>query len=740
MKKIVLFLLIQVSLIQLIYAQAPIDWNKFLSRNDLVWNILPSSWDNAPFLGNGCLGTIFWMNQKGALHFEVSRNDLYDHRKIDGVLGLYTRCRLPNGHFELSFGNEKPEGNMRLDLWNAEANAIVISNGKRMKIRCFTHAQKNVIILEIEGTEKHQLIWVPDSSKSTRTKPPVNLRTYPAQVLQTLNGCNVSVQEMPEDIQYQTSGQGAGQYATAWKGVKTGNAKTTYYISLSISYPGRTAVKDAVDLVNTSAQEGLVAQKKDHRAWWHAYYPKSFLSVPDAMIESFYWIQMYKMASASRQGRPLLDLMGPWFRTTGWPAIWWNLNVQLAYWPYYMSNHLEEASPLPEIIWNQRQNLAQNAAPYSNDSYAIGRATALDLVSPVGSEVGNLPWVMHNLWIHYRSSMDDEFLKNRLFPLMKGSFNYLNHIVIKHPDGSLSLPKTASPEYTDAVENSTYTLACLRWLATTLISADARLRSNDPITIDCKKLLSHLVPYPVNDSTGFMVGKDMPFVKSHRHWSHLFMIYPFNEYSWDNAEQAPLIKKSLENWLSKPQAFAGYSWLGAASILSAGGKGNEAVNYLHSFLKRAPLPNTLYREGSPVIETPLAFARSLQEMVMTSYKNILRIFPGLPSNWGNVNFVDFRAEGAFLVTAQRKNGITTFIKIKSLAGEPCRVATGMKGKIKILGKNKSFKDLGNGIVELDIHKGETDILYSGDKIPLMEIAPVEYTTKVSAWGEKNPSL
>jgi hypothetical protein len=66
-----------------------------------------------------------------------------------------------------------------------------------------------------------------------------------------------------------------------------------------------------------------------------------FVSMPDTRMEGFYHIQMYKMASATRPGRPALDLMGPWFRTTPWAKIWWNLNIQLAYWPQLTGNRME---------------------------------------------------------------------------------------------------------------------------------------------------------------------------------------------------------------------------------------------------------------------------------------------------------------------------------------------------------------------------------------------------------------
>ena len=62
--------------------------------------------------------------------------------------------------------------------------------------------------------------------------------------------------------------------------------------------------------------------------------------MPDTQLESFYWIQMYKLASATRADRPAIDTLGPWYRSTPWPGIWWNLNIQLSYWPVYTANRL----------------------------------------------------------------------------------------------------------------------------------------------------------------------------------------------------------------------------------------------------------------------------------------------------------------------------------------------------------------------------------------------------------------
>ena len=731
-------------------AAEAVDWPAFLQRNDMVWEQFPSKWDNAPFIGNGTLGTIFWkQDNTGTFKFQIGRSDLYDHRRISGDYSvLFAQYRLPNGYFELSFGPSKPGGDMRLDLWNAEVLGHVVTGDTKWKIRSFTHARSNVIVVELHnpnpsgGSVAPVLTWFPEEAKTTRDRglPRDGVMAYPPQLQKRVNGINVSVQEMPEDAQYHTDGLGAGQYATAWTSVELANGHILYLISMGLSYPGQTAEREAVDLVLKAKSMGLPALEKSHREWWHAYYPKSFLSIPDGALESFYWIQMYKMGSASHRGGPIIDLMGPWWMKTGWPAIWWNLNIQLTYWPFYMSNHLEEAEPLHETLWNGCKALAENAAPHQADSYAIGRATGPQLIQPVGNEVGNLPWTMHNLWLYYRSTMDDSFLRKKLFPLMKGSFNYLRHIAVEQPDGKLGLPGTASPEYTDKAVNCSYTLACFRWLAGAIIEADARLKANDPIARECRTVLDKLVPYEIDPQTGVMIGKDIPFVNSHRHWSHLFMIYPFHEWDWANPKQRPLMEKSLNNWTSKPEKFAGYSWLGAASMHASAGEGDQALEFLHSFLQKSPQPNTLYREGSPVIETPLACARTVQEMLMTSYGNCIRVFPGVPSSWTDVSFADLRAEGAFLVSAARKAGVTQFITIKSLAGEPLRVRTDFSGAVQAQGARKfTVKDLGNGVVAIDLAKGETVALYSGTKPADTAVKPVARAGEFTPWGQ-NKSL
>ena len=127
--------------------------------------------------------------------------------------------------------------------------------------------------------------------------------------------------------------------------------------------------------------------------------------------ENFYWIQMYKLASATRGDRALIDNTGPWLSETPWPNAWWNLNVQLTYWALNASDHLDLAASLENALYNHIDQLRLNIpAAYRHNSLGIGVASNLEcMTTTVGipgkgkAQVGLLPWACHNL-LAYLSS------------------------------------------------------------------------------------------------------------------------------------------------------------------------------------------------------------------------------------------------------------------------------------------------------------------------------------------------
>ena len=81
------------------------------------------------------------------------------------------------------------------------------------------------------------------------------------------------------------------------------------------------------------------------------------------------------------------------------------------------------------------------------------------------------------------------------------------------------------------------------------------------------------------------------------------------------------------------------------------------------------------------LEGNFAFAAGIQEMLLQSHTGIVRIFPAIPASWKNVSFKNLRAMGAFLVSAEKKNGQVINIRVFSEQGGLLRIASPVDGKI-----------------------------------------------------------
>lgn len=681
-----------------------IPWAEFLARHDPVWGKPPQSFYEAPFLGNGMLGTSIRQSGPDELRWDIGRGDSEQHLPGIGTGGAQNR--LPIGHFVLKFQGQITGCDLRLGLWNAELRGTVKTSKGSISICSLVHARDAAIFVEATPAngETVEWRWVPEeaihpgaeSERKNKSERFFNLPRNPEPFAVASSDGQMWVQPIRD----------RAETVTAWKIIRMGDTQRLY-VTVAHTWHGESAQPEAQNTLRQITRADFDSWLSGHRDWWHAYYPASFLTLPDPYWESYYWIQIYKLACATRADGMVIDVTGPWLQPTPWPGTWWNLNVQLSYWAPVTGNRLELVESLRRSMREHLPDLiASVPSECRNDCAAIGHETGqsrlLSPISPPGSqafEVGNLTWVCHNLWLYYRMSMDDAFLRDELYPLLRRSINFYLRSLETGADGKLHLPKTYSPEY-DRTPDCNYDLSLLRWGLQTLLVATDRLKIDDPLRPTWRQTLEKLTEFP-QDSTGLMIGRGMPYSRSHRHYSHLLMIYPLQVLTPEQPGGAELIDKSLTHWHALQGAHAGYSFTGGASIAAVLGQGDRALEFLERY-KKYIKPNTMYQEAGPCIETPLSCAQSLHDMLLQSWGGTLRVFPAVPEAWKDVTFHNFRAEGAFLVSASRKDGKTRWVRLKSLAGEPCR--------IRVDGKDRTLK----------LAKGEEIVLGEGD----CTVAPV----------------
>ena len=712
---------------------AQVDWPAFLARHDLVWSKLPARWEEGAFIGNGRLGANIFV-QEGTFAWEVNRTDV-SHSGSSGAQ------RYPMGRAALKTKGRVTGGNVRVDLWNAEARGTVRTDQGQVAWRSFTATEPGVIVIELESTggEEADLAWIPAKAVPPReayrkSAVPEDLQ-HPEAVVQQSELGTTTVQEF----------RGGGAFAvTLGQGKSTGSTRT---VLISVGYaaqPAAAVAEAQADSKRASAQNAT-ALADQHRRWWHAYYPVSFVSFPDARLESFYWIQVYKLGSAMRADGPVLDLMGPWFRATPWPRIWWNLNVQLTYAPLMVANRLDLAESLFSNLDRKRDQLRANAPEALRpDAAVIGRSSGPEMDRPVdlatggsgaGLEAGNLPWVMFLYWKFYRVQMDDAILRDRVMPLLAPTMGFYLGYLKKDANGKYHLPKTHSPEFAD-VPDANYDLGFLKWGLQTLIASCERLKLDDPRLPRWREVLANLTPFPV-DQTGLMIGAGRNLDASHRHYSHLVAIYPLHLLTPDDPANRALTQKSLAHWFSMPEAHKGYSNTGAASMHAMLGDGAAAVDQLNRLLNTWIHPNTLYTEAGPVIETPLSAMSSIHELFLQDWGGKLRVFPAVPATWSDASFAKLRADGGFIVSAVRRGGKTVSVEIESVGAEPCRVLIpGWQMPVVRQhsgGATPAVKKTGDGEFTVELKKGERVVLTPDATTPLL--APTPVATPAS---EQNP--
>ena len=723
--------------------QTQIDWPAFLARHDMVWDSLPKNFDCGAFLGNGMLGATIYQESDNRLRFEMGRADVTEHRRDN--------ARLPIGGLVLTTSGKISGGTMRLDLWNAEVRGTIQTDRGSIGFHCYIHARKMVMVAAMEGTRGESGAWSWDARPCVDRKPglfagdPPN----PPSLLETDGAISVCVQPRAA----------GGEFATAWTKVPNPNgAFQIVALSIADSFPENTAKQAAVKAVR-EADDNLTPDRfidfeQSHRDWWHAFYPTSFVSIPDPKLESFYWIQWYKLACASRPDSVPVDLLGPWFRNTGWPRIWWNLNIETLYLPVYTGNRLPLGESFVNFIDKKRDNFFRNGKEIwkFDDCATVPHTTDYEGLRGDGDRApdhyinpGDFTWALHNYYLHYRYSMDHTMItdqkKHAFYPLLKGSINLYLKLLKKGDDGKLHLPVLHSPEYGNCADNN-YNLSLLRWGLKTLVELDRKYQLNDPLLGKWQETLNELVPYPVN-ANGLSVGTDTPFARPHRHWSHMLMVHPLHVMDFDDPANRELITKSIHHWLktgdtTSGDGIFGWSRAAAASLCAALGEGDNALKQIHGHLadKRFVRPNTMYIEGDPVIECSIVLNRSLQDMLLQSWGGKINIFPAVPATWNDAVFHDLRAEGAFLVSANRKNGNTEWVRVKSLAGEPCRVQAVFAStpKLCINGETAPLQPAANGIFELPLKKDDEALLFAGEQaVALVKPVPMA-VVDANSWG------
>ena len=142
------------------------------------------------------------------------------------------------------------------------------------------------------------------------------------------------------------------------------------------------------------------------------------------------------------------------------------------------------------------------------------------------------------------------------------------------------------------------------------------------------------------------------------------------------------------------EGYGDYSYAWYANMQARAFNGEEAAEALRTFADCFCLRNTFHANGDQsgtgkskfdyrpfTLEGNFAFASGVQEMLLQSHTGTIRVFPAIPEDWKDVSFSNLRAMGAFLVSAERRDGEVTRLGIYSEKGGRLSVLSPVNGEL-----------------------------------------------------------
>jgi len=707
--------------------------------------------------GNGTFGAMIWGDEK--LHITMNRADFWDHRggmpftedmtyeNIRECLEANDEQRLrklfegkppeqgqprrpsilPFGRLEIDFGEGSKILSGVLDLQSGEVNLKIEKNGEKYSVLCVLLMDKPCLYISIEDGLSIQSInrvpsweYVGEYLKSISFEPPVMFEN--------------------DDL------SGWTQMRPADPHICLGYRYDNNELIMALVYGNDVdeAKNNARNIVNKVTKAGFKKIRKKNMNWWKSYW-KSVPSVklPSDNLEFIYYYGMYKFAGLTNPDGVAATLQGPWveeYQMPPWSSDYhFNINVQECYWPTYAGNRLDHIKPLFNMIKSWEDKLRHNAKMFLgiDDGLMLPHAVDDRCVCMGGFWTGSIDhgstsWVAQLMWLYYKYSMDDEFLRDVAYPFMKGAMRVYEEM-LEDKDSELSLPVSVSPEYGGSSmnawgKNASFQLSLIHFLCRALCEASEILEINEGI--EKWEDIDHRLPdfSTINNRIALWEGQDLAV--SHRHHSHLAGIYPFDTLEYEKGgKHYQTVQNTIAHWIHKGMGeWSGWCMPWASIIHSRLGNGeaaeailelwkrfftNEGNGTLHDVRYPGISIMGMGRTGGEImqIEAGMAAITAVQEMLLHTAKGIMKVFPAIPDHWRNASFYGMRAEGAFLVSAKYKDGQITKVEVFSEKGSVLRlynnIAKAVLVKRDYLGTEEIMSD---DIIDIPTHVGETIIL------------------------------
>jgi len=426
----------------------------------------------------------------------------------------------------------------------------------------------------------------------------------------------------------------------------------------------------------------LSTARAKHEAFWGEYWSKSSVEVGDPLIERQYYLSYYALACCTGNREFPPGIWGPWVLTSkaGWLGSYhYNYNFEAAFWHLYSGNRLAQTDGYETPPLAAMEKCREYARKFLKCRGVYFPVYSGPKGQMWGGEAGewiffgqksDAAYIIVNIGMRWGMTRDVTYGK-RVYPLVLATAEFWEDY-LKFENGRYVICNDSIHEGSGPDTNSIVSLALVRNVMNVALDMSRELGVDADRREKWQDIRDHLSPFPTQSMNGKTVFRYTE--KGTAWWPDNTLgiqhIYPANGIGLGSD---PELLQVAKNTIDVMQRW--FDGNGSSTFFPAAARvGYDPavlLGKLHEYSGRASANGRMWCGGGG-LENNSTVPNTLNEMLLQSHEGILRLFAVWPKD-KPARFVNLRAYGAFLVSAELKDGVVTGVKIVSERGRPCVV-------------------------------------------------------------------